>query len=86
MAGDGIERVRAWLLARNPEVTVIGWDEDLIDSRLIDSLDFPQLIFLLEDLVGHELELTAENVVGFRTLRGLRDKVLVDSRGAVGHE
>ena len=86
MAGDGIERVRAWLLARNPEVTVIGWDEDLIDSRLIDSLDFPQLLFLLEDLAGHELELTAENVVGFRTLRGLRDKVLVDSRGAVGHE
>ncbi|MER5892657.1 acyl carrier protein [Streptomyces sp. NPDC001876] len=81
MAGDEIERVRAWLLARNPEVTAIGWDEDLIDSRLIDSLDFPHLLFLLEDVAGRELELTAENVVGFRTLRGIRDKVLVDSLG-----
>ncbi|MFD4693589.1 acyl carrier protein [Streptomyces sp. NBC_00683] len=81
MADAEIERVRAWLLARNPEVTAIDWDEDLIDSRLIDSLDFPQLLFLLEDVAGHELELTAENVVGFRTLRGIRDKVLVDSLG-----
>lgn len=32
MADAEIERVRAWLLARNPEVTAIDWDEDLIDS------------------------------------------------------
>lgn len=81
-----IERVRAWLLARNPEVTAIDWDEDLIDTRLIDSLDFPQLILFLEDLAGRELELTPENVVGFRTLRGIRDKVLVDTGSAVDHE
>jgi hypothetical protein len=88
MATDVIEQVRAWLLARNPEVTGIGWDEDLIDSRLIDSLDFPQLLLLLEDLAGRELELTPENVVGFRTLRGIRDTVLADATGtgAVSHE
>lgn len=81
-----IERVRVWLLARNPEVAAIDWDEDLIDSRLIDSLDFPQLILFLEELAGRELELTAENVVGFRTLRGIRDKVLAGTGSAVEHE
>ncbi|WP_225828327.1 acyl carrier protein [Streptomyces naphthomycinicus] len=88
MGTEVIEQVRGWLLARNPEVTEIGWDEDLIDSRLIDSLDFPQLLLLLEELAGHELELTAENVVGFRTLRGIRDTVLTDAAGAdaVSHE
>ncbi|MFD6416762.1 acyl carrier protein [Streptomyces sp. NPDC060194] len=86
MADDAVERVRAWLLARNPEVAGIGWDEDLIDGRLVDSLDFPQLIFLLEDVAGRELELTAENVVGFRTLRGIRDTVLGGVTGGVGHE
>ncbi|MEU7409997.1 acyl carrier protein [Streptomyces sp. NPDC042638] len=88
MGSDVIEQVRSWLLARNPEVTAIGWDEDLIDSRLIDSLDFPQLLLLLEELAGHELELTAENVVAFRTLSGIRDRVLADSPGAdtVSHE
>jgi acyl carrier protein len=88
MGTDVIEQVRAWLLARNPEVTAIGWDDDLIDSRLIDSLDFPQLLLLLEELAGRELELTTENVVGFRTLRGIRDTVLADTTGAgaVSHE
>ncbi|MEU3825046.1 acyl carrier protein [Streptomyces sp. SID486] len=88
MGSDVIEQVRSWLLARNPEVTTVGWDEDLIDSRLIDSLDFPQLLLLLEELAGRELELTAENVVAFRTLRGIRDTVLAGSPGAdaVSHE
>lgn len=71
-----VEQVRAWLLDRNPGVTGIGWDEDLIDSRLIDSLAFPELLLLLEELTGRELRLTAENAVGFRTLRGIRDTVL----------
>ncbi|GAA3099270.1 acyl carrier protein [Streptomyces echinatus] len=88
MGADVIEQVRSWLLARNPEVSAIGWDEDLIDSRLIDSLDFPQLLLLLEELAGRELELTPENVVAFRTLRGIRDRVLAASPGAdaVSHE
>ncbi|MFF8729212.1 acyl carrier protein [Streptomyces sp. NPDC015171] len=88
MAADVIEQVRTWLLARNPEVSAIGWDEDLIDSRFIDSLDFPQLLLLLEELAGRELELTPENVVGFRTLRGIRDTVLADTPGAdaVSHD
>ncbi|MEU9337116.1 acyl carrier protein [Streptomyces sp. NPDC048290] len=81
-----IEQVRDWLLERNPKVAEIGWDEDLIDSRLIDSLAFPELLLLLEELAGRELELTAENVVCFRTLRGIRDSVLAPPRSVVGDE
>lgn len=84
MSGDKIQKLIDWLLARHPEVTEIGWDEDLIDSRLIDSLDFPQLLLLLEELVDHELELTTENVVYFRTLGGIRDKILAEQGSAVG--
>lgn len=71
-----IEQVRSWLLARNDGVADIDLDQDLIDSRLIDSLGFPELLLFLEELVGRELELTTENVVSFRTLRGLRNHVL----------
>jgi acyl carrier protein len=71
-----IERVRSWILERNPEVSEIGLDEDIIDSRLIDSLAFPELLIFLEELAGKELALTQENAVAFRTLRGMRDKVL----------
>jgi len=71
-----IERVRAWLLERNPEISEIGLDEDIIDSRLIDSMEFPELLIFLEEIAGRELELTRESAVAFRTLRGIRDKVL----------
>jgi hypothetical protein len=74
-----IERVRTWLLERNPEIVEIGLDEDIIDSRLIDSVAFPELLLFLEELTGRELELTRESAVAFRTLRGIRDKVLATS-------
>ncbi|GHH88235.1 hypothetical protein GCM10018793_67130 [Streptomyces sulfonofaciens] len=71
-----IDEVRSWLLARNDGVTDIGLDEDLIDSRLIDSLGFPEFLLFLEELAGRELDLGQESVVAFRTLRGIRDRVL----------
>jgi hypothetical protein len=81
-----IERVRDWLLARNPGVHDIGLDDDIIDTRLIDSIAFPELLLLLEDLTGRELALTADNVVSFRTLRGIRDKILVEPADSVRHD
>jgi hypothetical protein len=81
-----IERVRSWLLARNPDVEDIGLDDDIIDTRLIDSLAFPELLLLLEDLTGRELALTPDNVVSFRTLRGIRDKILVEPAEPVRHD
>jgi hypothetical protein len=73
---DLVDQVRSWLLARNPGLADIGLDEDLIDSRVIDSLGFTEFLLLLEELVGHEITLDASNVVVFRTLRGIRDHVL----------
>ncbi|MGD0557144.1 MAG: hypothetical protein ABSA93_19460 [Streptosporangiaceae bacterium] len=86
MTDDKIHGVINWLRARHPDVTEIEWDDDLIDRRLIDSLDIPQLLLLLEELAGHELELTPENVVNLRTLGGIRDNVLVEPRSVVGDD
>jgi hypothetical protein len=76
-----IDRVRSWLLERNPGVADIGLDQDIIDSRLIDSVAFPELLILLEEITGKELELTRANVGAFRTLRGIRDEVLAPTGG-----
>lgn len=73
---DVVDRLRTWLLARNPNVVDIGLDDDLIDSRVIDSLAFTEFLLMLEELVGHEITLDASNVTSFRTLRGIRDHVL----------
>jgi len=81
-----IERVRSWLLARNPGVSDISLDEDIIDGRLIDSIAFPELVLFLEELAGRELSLTRETVVALRTLRGIRDTVLAAPHQAAAHD
>ena len=77
MSADMIDEVRSWLLARKEGAGDLDLDQDLSDRRIIDSLAFPELLLFLEDLVGRELELTPETAVSFRTLRGIRDHVLV---------
>jgi len=81
-----IERVRSWLLERNPGVDDIGLDDDIIDTRLIDSLAFPELLLFLEHLTGREITLAPDTVVSFRTLRGIRDKILVAPSESVSHD
>jgi hypothetical protein len=75
-----IGQVRSWLIARKPGITEIGLDDDLIDSRVIDSLAFVEFLLFLEDLVGHDITLTEQNAVVFRTLRGINDHVLTGAQ------
>jgi acyl carrier protein len=71
-----LETVRQWLLARKPELTDIDLDLDLIENRIVDSLAFTEFVFFLEELVGRELQTTAETVQAFRTLRSIEAEIL----------
>lgn len=73
---DELNRVRSWLRRRNPDAGEIDLDQDLIDTGLVSSLSFPEFLILIESVVGRELALTPETAVAFRTLRGIRDRVL----------
>lgn len=77
MTADDLGRVRTWLRGRNPDAGDIDLDLDLIDSGLVSSLSFPEFLIFLESLVGREIPLRPETAVSFRTLRGIRDAVLV---------
>lgn len=73
---EKLERVKAWLRARNADCGEIDLDMDLIDNRLVDSLAFTEFLLFLEDLVGHEIVLNEESVVALRTLGGVSEHVL----------
>jgi len=50
------DELLAWLRSKNPNLTQDPLDhDDLIESRLIDSLDFLEFIYLLEELSGEDL-------------------------------
>jgi acyl carrier protein len=81
-ADPRLASVKHWLLSRKPELTDLDLDFDLIENRVIDSLSFLEFVFFLEELVGRELQATAETVNTFRSLHTIQKEIL-DARGNV---
>ncbi|RAJ40123.1 hypothetical protein K353_03611 [Kitasatospora sp. SolWspMP-SS2h] len=72
-----MDRIAAWLHEKNPDLDgPIGPDEDLIEARLIDSMDFLEFIDLLEDLTGENIDLQDVTIDDFRTLNRVRERFL----------
>ncbi|MFD4372875.1 acyl carrier protein [Streptomyces sp. NPDC058486] len=72
-----MERVAAWIQEKNPGLDgPIDADEDLIEARLIDSMDFLEFIDLLEDISGTSIDLQEVTIDDFRTLARVRDRFL----------
>ncbi|MGW5733026.1 MULTISPECIES: acyl carrier protein [Streptomyces] len=75
-----MEPVIAWIHEKNPELDgTLALDEDLIEARLIDSMDFLEFIDLLESLSGETIDLQTSTIDDFRTLERIRDRFLSPS-------
>ncbi len=62
-----------FLLQHNPTIESVGWTDDLIDSRILDSLAFAEFFVLLEDLYGSEIDLEYFDVENLRTLERIQN-------------
>jgi acyl carrier protein len=71
-----MDAVVSFIVERNPKAAGLGPDDDLIDSRAIESLAFVDFIFLLEELGGELLDIEELDVEDFRTLRTIADRFL----------
>lgn len=63
--------VRDWILERNPDLADLQPETDIIDSRIIDSLQFVELVLFIEDLRGTALEPGDVSLDFFRTLKSI---------------
>ncbi|WP_432122908.1 4'-phosphopantetheinyl transferase superfamily protein [Streptomyces sp. S1] len=68
MSSAGIDKVRDWILGRHPERTELASDVDLIESRLVDSLAFVELVYTIEDAAGVEIDFDNIDIEDFQTL------------------
>lgn len=66
--------VQTWICNRRDSAITITADTDLIESRLIDSLDFVEFLFFLEELTGTPIELHEVDLDAFRTLRSIDER------------
>ncbi|MFE2556323.1 acyl carrier protein [Streptomyces sp. NPDC059352] len=72
-----MERIAAWLHEKNPGLDgPIDVDEDLIEARLIDSMDFLEFIDLLEEISGDSIDLQDVTIDDFRTLGRVEQRFL----------
>ncbi|MFE5872626.1 acyl carrier protein [Streptomyces roseifaciens] len=71
---SNVDAVRNWLLAKHPERTSIAPDEDLIGSRLVDSLSFVEFVLTVEEASGKEIDHEAIDLADFRTLAAIERK------------
>lgn len=75
--GADMQQIADWIKAKNPTLArEIDPHEDLIEGRLIDSLDFLEFIYLLEELSGRSIDLQEVSVDDFRTLERISERFL----------
>ncbi|CAM5621959.1 hypothetical protein GCM10010222_32320 [Streptomyces tanashiensis] len=72
-----MDPIAAWLHEKNPGLDgPIAADEDLIEARLIDSMDFLEFIDLLEELSGSSIDLQEVTIDDFRTIGRVQERFL----------
>jgi acyl carrier protein len=78
----GVEKVRDWILGRHAEREHLDFEENLIETRLVDSLSFIELIYVIESASGAEIDFDSINLDDFQTLTAI-DKAFFTKEAAV---
>ncbi|SFY19932.1 acyl carrier protein [Streptomyces atratus] len=68
--------VRSWILERNPELTELDPETDIIEKRIVDSLQFVELVLYVEELRGTMLQSNEVGLDSFRTLKAIEKNFL----------
>ncbi|MGH3793851.1 MAG: phosphopantetheine-binding protein [Pseudonocardiaceae bacterium] len=71
-----INEVKSWILAKHPDRQDVGADEDLIETRLVDSLSFVEFIFVIEQASGAEIDMDRLDLGDLRTLAAIEKHFL----------
>ncbi len=76
-----LDEVKRWFLDTKPDLVDLDLDLDLIENRVLDSLDFVTFVIFLESLTGREIQPSAFSPSAFRTLRSIHDGLLANVAG-----
>lgn len=65
-----LETLRSWIVSKRPSNAgiTIDLDTDLLGTRVIDSLDFAEFLFVVEETYGEVIDLDRVSLETFRSL------------------
>ncbi|MDH2428026.1 acyl carrier protein [Sphaerisporangium sp. TRM90804] len=79
MMHPALDEVKAWILARNPELPDISPYEDLIEGRLVRSLGLMEFLALLERLSGRTIDIGTLHIDDIRSLHSINRALFSES-------
>jgi acyl carrier protein len=71
---NNVLKIKEWLLSQSPEIGEFDGDFNLVENGVFDSLQFLELINLIEDLSGQILDMTEITIADFQTLNVIENK------------
>lgn len=69
-------QLKAWIVSNNQSAEGMDVDTDIVENKLIDSLNFINFLVLVEELRGGEIPYDEVEVERFRTLRSIKTHFL----------
>ena len=77
-----VEMLRRWLQQADPEIGEIADDTDIIDSRLLSSLQFAEFVLYIEEVRGSPVDFDQIDIDSVRTLRKIEHHYLAAAGSA----
>ncbi len=71
---NNIFKIKEWIISQSPETGEFDEDFNLIAHGVLDSLQFLELINLIEDLSGRLVDTAEINIADFLTLNAIENK------------
>jgi len=72
LQAENITKIKDWVKSKRPDIGEIEEDYDIISNRIIDSLLFMELVYLIEHLSGKEIDFSNLSVEDFSTLNNIK--------------
>jgi acyl carrier protein len=69
-----ILKIKEWIISKSPEVEDFDESYNIIANGMLDSLQFLELINLIEELSGQIVDTVEINIADFLTLNAIENK------------
>ncbi|WP_291417177.1 acyl carrier protein [Actinophytocola sp.] len=76
----GLAFITDFVRGKCPDVEAVGIDDDLVDSGILHSLHFVDLLYLIEEELGREVSMDEVTADDFRTIARIRERFFGDER------
>ncbi|WP_245573905.1 phosphopantetheine-binding protein [Amycolatopsis nigrescens] len=63
--------MKSWILAKHPDRSELDAEEELIETRLVDSLAFVEFVFVIEQAYGASIDVDNIDLNDFRSLAAI---------------